>query len=314
MSSGSISQRVRTGGADPSSDAGGDEGLLQRIIDAIPAPVFFKDAECRYIGCNEAFARGVMGSAPADIAGKGVHDIAPAELARVYEAADRALLAEGGSQMYETQVRFTDGGYRDIAFHKAVFPDLSGNPGGIVGVMLDITERKRHEARLAEREQMFRSVFDASEDAMLIYDEGRLVDCNPATVRMLRCPSREWVINREPAALSPTHQPDGRASREKAAEMVRTAFERHFHRFEWVHRRADGEAFPCEVTLTTMTLGGRKVLHVVWNDITERRRRERQIEALANYDPLTGLANRRLLRSRGHALLARARREGGRWA
>ncbi|MQM39827.1 hypothetical protein KBTX_03864 [wastewater metagenome] len=294
------------GGGDCPGDGCQAGRLLQRIVDAIPAPVFFKDAECRYIGCNEAFARGILGRAPEEVAGKGVYDLAPPHLAAVYEEADRALLASGGVQVYETRVRFTDGSERDISFHKAVFPDDAGAPGGIVGVMLDITERRRHERQLEEREAMFRSVFEASEDAILILDDDTFADCNPATLHILRQPDRDHILGRRPCDISPEFQPDGQRSCDKAAEMVRIAYERHFHRFEWTHLRADGEPFPCEVTLTTMAFRGRSALYVVWNDITERRQRERRIEELAHYDPLTGLPNRRLLHARGSALLARA--------
>jgi len=411
-----------------------EPSLLQRIIDAIPAPVFFKDTAYRYLGCNEAFARDILGREPADVAGKTVHDLASPELARIYEEADRELMRTGGAQQYETRVRFADGRMRDIAFHKAVFRDTDGTPAGIVGVMLDITERKlaedaqreserhfrrfvdhavdafilhdadgnirdvnesacrrlgydreafialnvadvdadhsplqlrniwekllagdedetltlesrhrtragevfpvelriaafreedeprflvlasdiserkRNEVLLRERERMFQSVFHASEDAILILDGDTFIDCNEATVRMLRCRSKDEVLPSPPWALSPERQPDGRLSTEKAEEMIQTAFRRHFHRFEWVHRRADGEDFPVEVTLTTVDLEGRRVLYVVWNEITERKQRERRIRELAHFDPLTRLPNRRLLQDHARQALAMAER------
>lgn len=155
---------------------------------------------------------------------------------------------------------------------------------------------------------LFGEVFDASEDAILILDGNTFIDCNEAAVRMLRCDSRDELLPAPPWGLSPERQPDGRLSTEKAEEMIRRAHERHFHRFEWVHTRADGENFPVEVTLTPVNLEGRRLLHVVWRDITDEKEREAEIARLANYDPLTSLPNRRLLNDRGRQALALARR------
>jgi signal transduction histidine kinase/CheY-like chemotaxis protein len=78
------------------------------------------------------------------------------------------------------------------------------------------------------------------------------------------------VLGLHPAVLSPEVQPDGRLSLEKCIEMDRVAHEKGFHRFDWIHRRADGEDFPVEVTLTPITLGQTASLVVVWHEITER--------------------------------------------
>jgi len=154
----------------------------------------------------------------------------------------------------------------------------------------DITERLKSEEALRNSERMFRQVFEASEDAILILQDDRFVDCNDATVRMLRARSREEVLSKYPWELSPEYQPDGQHSDTKAREMIQTAYQKHFHRFEWVHRRMDGEEFPVEVTATTTQIGGKSCMHVMWNDITERkkveltlRENEQLLRMLADY-------------------------------
>ena len=120
---------------------------LQATVDTLPIPVFIKDKERRYIACNKAFEQ-YLGLAAAEIVGKSVFDIAPEEMARIYENADIEHLERGGTQTYETRVRYADGSVRDVIFHKAVFRDAEGNADGIVGAMLDISERKALERRL----------------------------------------------------------------------------------------------------------------------------------------------------------------------
>ena len=61
------------------------------------------------------------------------------------------------------------------------------------------------------------------------------------------------------------------------SEMIAIAMERGSHRFEWDHKRADGEVFPVEVLLTAIPVGDKKILYVVWRDITDRKRVEKQL-------------------------------------
>lgn len=121
---------------------------IQNAIDVLPSPIFIKDGDCRYIACNRAFEN-YIGLPRSMIVGATVYDIAPPDLAAIYEKADRDLMAQGGTQTYETNVRYADGTYHDVIFFKSVFYNDDGQTGGISGVILDITERKRLEKELA---------------------------------------------------------------------------------------------------------------------------------------------------------------------
>lgn len=125
-----------------------DQAQFHRtLINAIPAPIFYKDENGVYTGCNAGFT-GYLGLPKQEIIGKSVFDIAPADLAEVYHKADMDLMQEGGAQVYETSVSHADGTYHDVMFHKAVYQKANGETGGIIGVILDITERKQMERRL----------------------------------------------------------------------------------------------------------------------------------------------------------------------
>ena len=134
----------------------------------------------------------------------------------------------------------------------------AGAPLYFISQIKDITARKQADEAVRASEERFRVLFEQSSDAHLIFtDRDGIIDCNPAAVEMLRCPDKRAVLARHPAELSPEFQPDGRRSMEKAEEMDATARRRGFHRFDWLHRRLDGDVFPCEVTLTPVVLGGR---------------------------------------------------------
>ena len=144
---------------------------------------------------------------------------------------------------------------------------------------------------LASDKDQYREFFERSADAILIIEGGTFVDCNRAAVAMLRYQSREEFLQTHPSELSPEMQPDGRPSFVKANEMIAEAKEKGSHRFEWIHLRADGEAFPVEVLLTPMPDDGRDRLHVVWRDITGRKQLEnelRQAQKMEALGRLTG--------------------------
>ena len=120
---------------------------LRAAVDTLPIPIFIKDRNRRYTASNKAFAE-YLGLAAGEIVGKTVFDVAPEDLARIYDRADAEHLARGGTQSYESQVRHADGSLHDVVFHKAIFLDPAGEPDGIVGAILDISERKALERRL----------------------------------------------------------------------------------------------------------------------------------------------------------------------
>lgn len=115
--------------------------LLQSLMDTIPSPIFFKDLNLRFIGCNRAY-EAVVGISDYELIGKTVFDIADAEQANAHQRIDKEVLKNSSKKSYEEIVKYADGSIRDIIFNKAVFKNEKGVPIGIVGVMTDITDKK----------------------------------------------------------------------------------------------------------------------------------------------------------------------------
>ncbi len=121
--------------------------FLNTLMETIPSPVFYKDRQARYIGCNRAF-EDFFGTSKQSILGKTVFEISPREIAEEYFKRDEELFLNPGSQVYECRVKTRKLGLRDVVFSKAVFKDIKGNISGIIGVILDITDRKKADAEL----------------------------------------------------------------------------------------------------------------------------------------------------------------------
>ncbi|HJW26569.1 MAG TPA: EAL domain-containing protein [Rhodocyclaceae bacterium] len=148
--------------------------FLEQLIDAIPGPLFFKDARGRYIGVNTAYEK-FMGISRAEISGKTVFDIAPHKLAYAYHRADSDLLTAGGTQIFESKSRNADGSERHVMFHKAVFHATSGEVGGIVGIMLDISERKAAEERVSQLNRILTVLSETNQAIVRVQDRDTLL-------------------------------------------------------------------------------------------------------------------------------------------
>ena len=159
--------------------------------------------------------------------------------------------------------------------------DENGNHLKVTGVLQDITDRKRAEEALRKSEEKFKSIFEGSNDAIMLLNEKGFFDCNPQTYKMFGINSKEEFIKLNPSELSPPNQLDGKNSFESSNEKIRTAYQQGINRFNWIHRRFNGEDFPAEVLLSVFNLGSEQVLQATVRDISERKRAEEEITMLA---------------------------------
>ncbi|MBN2662516.1 MAG: response regulator [Bacteroidales bacterium] len=109
-------------------------------IKYIPNPLFYKDKQGKYLGCNNAFEK-FTGKTEAEIMGKTVQEIWQTDLAEEYHKKDIELLNNSDVfQSYEFQAIDANNNIRNVIFSKAVFFDEKNQPAGIVGIYVDTTE------------------------------------------------------------------------------------------------------------------------------------------------------------------------------
>lgn len=148
--------------------------FLRTLMDTIPIPVFYKDATCRYLGCNKSF-EAYVGFTQDELIGKTPHELWSEELADSYLQQDLALLNNPGLQVYETTVRYADGTQHDVIFNKATFVAGDGAVAGLVGVVLDITDRKTAEETTKNAYQQLLDIVDFLPDATFVVDKDKRV-------------------------------------------------------------------------------------------------------------------------------------------
>jgi len=178
-----------------------------------------------------------------------------------------------------------------VIYNKATFMDAEGRVAGLVGVMVDITERKRQEEEL----RLAAKVFDTSNEAFLVTD----ADNNIRSVNRAFCEttgySAEEVLGRNPRLLSSGHH-----DKTFYRQMWEALNSQGYWQGEIYDRRKSGEIYPKWTRINVVKDDqGRVVNHVaVFSDISDRKALEERLQFLAQHDHLTGLPNRNLLRLR----------------
>ncbi|HYS63416.1 MAG TPA: EAL domain-containing protein [Paraburkholderia sp.] len=282
--------------------------MLETVIDNIPQRIFWKDRQSRYLGCNMAFARDAGLAYPEQVVGKSDADMPWRAFADLLNEHDKEVVSTGVPKMnFEVDV-VIDGVHRTTMTSKLPFTDSDGRVIGVLGSYTDITERKR--ADLALRLQS--RALDASVNAILITapsPAGNLIEyVNPAFMRITGYDPAE-VIGHDCRVLQrDDRDQEGVASIRQALAANRevSAVVRNY--------RKDGALFWNQLFIAPVPNAEGVITHHIGviNDVTDLMRYQEQLEYQANYDSLTRLPNRNLLRDRlQHALIVAQRQHKG---
>jgi len=230
------------------------------------------DCECRYTAFNAAHRQEMKKLYGRDIQ-PGTHLLEvitnPDVRSRMEQTIARVL---NGKSFTNVEFDSDLGTWQELNWSPVRAPD--GGVEGVTAFIRDITRRKRIETALAESELKYRSLFESSNDALMLLDTERFFDCNEATLRIFGCTTRDEFLGKHPADVSPPRQADGTDSRAAADERIATAFRVGRNYFEWLHQRADGTVFPADVLLTPVDFHGQRVLQATVRDISDRKQAE----------------------------------------
>lgn len=152
-----------------------DFAALQNHAHGMASPVFFKDMDGRFTGCNEAFER-LLGIDRPGIIGKTSCDVAPSDLALGCHQADLDLIADGGLQTQAARVRNAKGIVCMLRFYRGVIHDKDGRLTGIVGAIHDmgaLPSRKTGHQEIGEATCDSSASLAAHEDSASAADQDR---------------------------------------------------------------------------------------------------------------------------------------------
>ncbi len=218
----------------------------------------------------------ILGYGTIELVGRSAFELMhPDDRARIISVFGRLVQAPGSVEMAVFRFLHANGSYVTMESQGIRIDDPS--VGGVLVNSRDVSEHKRTEEALRDSESRFRAIYEGSNDAVMLLTEKGFFDCNRRTLEMFGVESKSEFVGMHPADVSPRLQPDGRDSRSAAQERIARAFSRGHHRFEWMHRRRDGEDFPAEVLLSAHELAGERVLQATVRDITDRKKTEEEL-------------------------------------
>ncbi|CAA9461932.1 MAG: diguanylate cyclase/phosphodiesterase (GGDEF & EAL domains) with PAS/PAC sensor(s) [uncultured Rubrobacteraceae bacterium] len=177
----------------------------------------------------------------------------------------------------------------------------------------EVDARLRVEERLRDSEERFRQLFEQSADGLYVHDEtGRILDCNYEACRSLGY-SREEMLTLSVRDFATELISDEERAAKKGGTLWQLAMTGEPGKTVGIHVgefwRKDGTSFPVEVTVGSISYGGRRRILGSAHDITGRKAVEERLMHQAFHDSLTGLPNRALFLDRLERALARADRE-----
>jgi diguanylate cyclase (GGDEF)-like protein/PAS domain S-box-containing protein len=286
--------------------------FIQQLIEAVPQPIFFKDADGRYLGVNRAWEH-FFGIPRAQFLGKSVFELYPQQpdLAQRHHAKDSELFASPGSQSYEAAIRDAQGKLRNTIYNKATFNRSDGTVAGLIGTITDVTGLKDAEAALRASEARFRDLTELSSDWYWEQD---------AELRTTQVSSKigDFALDVTQYLGKRRWEGDIEGVSEEQWRAHRATLEAHQPFQNFVYQRPDTQG-----QLRTISISGRPIFDEqgafrgyrgTGRDITEQRLSEEKIRHMAQHDALTQLPNRVLLQDRIGQAAAQARRSGERLA
>jgi PAS domain S-box-containing protein len=252
--------------------------FLRVLLDSMPNPIFYKDTQGRYLGCNKAF-ESYIGYSQQSIVGKTVHEVNLSPLAEKFHQADLALLQNPGLQSYEGEVLFHDGSLHQVQFYKATYNDEAGHVAGVIGTFLDVSEIKTAQKALQQSEQKLRLLLDSLTEGIYVSDlDGKCTFINPAALRMLGYSDPGALLGKNVHPLIHHSHADGTSLAADQCRMYK-AFQigKGTHADDEVFWRFDGTSFSVEYWSYPIFEGDRITGAIAtFMDISERRQAEHE--------------------------------------
>ena len=136
--------------------------LVDALLDTIPNAIFYKGADTRFLGCNQAYEN-LFGTHRSRFIGKTVMDLdfLPRDVREAYQAEDSRVVQECSRLSRNEDIVFADGLVHNTLYSVSGFRNADGTPAGLIGVIVDVTDLKNAEQTAIKASQAARAAADA---------------------------------------------------------------------------------------------------------------------------------------------------------
>jgi len=275
----------------------------RQILDHIHDSVLTMDLSGYITGWNKGAER-LFGYSPAEAIGRHILFLYADDGSETLEEEDDLFynaFLDHGSREFEVRRRKKSGEVFWASVSLSLSRDEEGQPMGLIGYLVDITDQLEREEKL----RLHAKIFEYNSEAVIVTDDmQRIVSVNKAFCDITGY-TEAGVKGSLPLLLQPTRDDPGLAAEIQVALASSGAWQGEL----W-DRRKNGDTYPVWVSISSVknTRGILSHYFLVFSDISERKEAERQIYRLAYYDALTGLPNRSLLFSLLEQALIEAQR------
>jgi len=247
----------------------------QAILNNIPDIAWLKDREGRYIDANGPFFK-ACGVDPDKLLGMTDLQLWPHDLAEKYGLDDQEVTETGRPKQIEEQIIDTEGRMTWLSTIKTPIFNEHGEVIGTTGIGRDLTERKKMEEALIEREEKIRSLTNIAQDAIVMMDhEGNISFWNPAAEKIFGYSSSEALGKEMHTFLAPQRYYEN--YRKGLAHFRETGQGSAVGKtLELDAVRKGGEEFPMELSLSALQIRGKWHAVGIIRDITVRKREAKE--------------------------------------
>jgi len=274
--------------------------LFQTILDNAPLGIWLSSPEGKVIFANKTLCKTVGITETEFLEAKHYADLLSHDTASNCIQTDKECLETSSRHVSTEFVPFIDGKEHLLEITKVNLANVSPI-SGIVGLAVDITEKKLAQETLQAQKEEFETIFNISRDGIAILDlKSNFLDFNDAYLKMSGF-TRQELRSKSCIGLSAPED------YKNAVHAVETTIEKGFiENFEKKCIVKDGNFLTVNMTMVLMP--DKERLLVVSRDITEAKAQEQKIRYMAHYDILTELPNRVLLSDRLNQAMIQAQR------
>ncbi|MDO9230103.1 MAG: PAS domain S-box protein, partial [Syntrophales bacterium] len=247
---------------------------LSEAVKATTESIVISDLEGKITDVNEATLIMYGTGNKEDLVGKSSFDlIAPEDQQKAVAGMEEAL-EKGYVKDREGHVITKDGSRIPVEMGVAIMKGVDGEPIGFVGVIADITERKRAEEELRESEEKHRVLIETTDTGYLILDaQGRVIDANKEYIRLTGYDTLEEILGRSVVEWTAPHDLE-----RNAAELKKCVEQGYVRNLEIDYVNRSEQITPIEINATLVGSGDSVRILSLCRDISERKRAEEKLK------------------------------------
>jgi len=235
------------------------QAQLKTIFSATADLIILLDDNLVYQAVNPAYCQ-FTNKKEKDVIGKTHFDFFPEEEAKIYEQSDLVVLKSGQQQIEERKAYGINGEDKWVQVVKAPIHSESGEITGVLTSIRDITKRKLTEIAIQESQERYRSLADATFEAVFVSEKGICIDVNQTASDMFGYKCNELIGCFGTKFIAPKH-------RKTVENNMLTGYEKPY---ESEALRKDGSTFFCEIRGKMIKHKGKDLRITVIRDIDEQ--------------------------------------------